>query len=242
MKNIVNLIKSPSQSHITSVTDVMVMLQNQPYIDHVTFNVNRTINIDTNNLFMRTTYPEDWIRQYLTKGFVRFDPILAHAKQNDLPFFWQEIRPSREARPVLIRFAQQGLGSQGYTIPILGEDGRRHVFSLNSSAEPAKWEAFITKEKNHIQEIAYILKEWAIEEMSRTIAEVTNALSPRQTECLAWAGRGKTSKDIAIILDIRELTVRDHLNQAKAKLKAANIAHAVAKAQSYGLISVLFDD
>ena len=69
--------------------------------------------------------------------------------------------------------------------------------------------------------------------------EVAFALTPRETECLTWAARGKTSVEIAELLNRSMETVEFHLSNAMAKLNARSRTHAVAIACLHGLISEL---
>ena len=55
-------------------------------------------------------------------------------------------------------------------------------------------------------------------------------LTLRETQCLAWAARGKTMADTAQILGIAKRTVEFHLDNARAKLDALTVSHAVAEA------------
>jgi DNA-binding NarL/FixJ family response regulator len=63
-------------------------------------------------------------------------------------------------------------------------------------------------------------------------------LNPRETEVLTWAARGKTSAEIAEIVDIAKRTVDFHADNAKVKLNAATRLHAVVKAATCGLIEI----
>jgi DNA-binding NarL/FixJ family response regulator len=62
-------------------------------------------------------------------------------------------------------------------------------------------------------------------------------LTQREREVLTWVGRGKTSAEIAIILNIRERTVNFHCDEAIKRLDVINRIQAVTKAMTYGLIS-----
>jgi DNA-binding CsgD family transcriptional regulator len=55
-------------------------------------------------------------------------------------------------------------------------------------------------------------------------------LLPREKECLYWIAKGKTSKEIAIILNLKLSTVRNYLRDIRAKLDSATIAESVYKA------------
>jgi DNA-binding NarL/FixJ family response regulator len=63
-------------------------------------------------------------------------------------------------------------------------------------------------------------------------------LTNREKVVLTWVGRGKTSGEIAIILELSERTVNFHCEQAMKRLDVMNRTHAVAKAISRQLISI----
>lgn len=68
-------------------------------------------------------------------------------------------------------------------------------------------------------------------------AEAT-PLTPRQTQVLAWAARGKTAAETAIILGVSRKAVEAHLALAAERLGAATKTHAVALALTAGLLSL----
>ncbi|MBF0562068.1 MAG: response regulator transcription factor [Alphaproteobacteria bacterium] len=61
-------------------------------------------------------------------------------------------------------------------------------------------------------------------------------LTRREAEVLSWAAHGKTSVDIAALLDIGERTVDFHLGNAMHKLGVSTRAQAVMKATLHRLI------
>jgi len=63
-------------------------------------------------------------------------------------------------------------------------------------------------------------------------------LNKRETEVLAWAARGKTSVEIAQILDLTKRAVDFHADNARVKLNASTRMHAAVKAASGGLIEL----
>jgi DNA-binding NarL/FixJ family response regulator len=64
------------------------------------------------------------------------------------------------------------------------------------------------------------------------------SLNERETEVLTWAARGKTSAEIAQIVDLAKRTVDFHADNARLKLNAATRMHAAVKAASCGLIEL----
>jgi len=61
-------------------------------------------------------------------------------------------------------------------------------------------------------------------------------LSDREIDVLRWTAEGKTSAEIAVILDISERTVNFHVNSVVAKLGATNKTSAAVRAAMLGLI------
>jgi DNA-binding NarL/FixJ family response regulator len=64
----------------------------------------------------------------------------------------------------------------------------------------------------------------------------TVALNEREVEVLTWAARGKTSAEIAKILDLTKRTVDFHSDNARGKLGASTRTEAVLKAATGRLI------
>ena len=68
------------------------------------------------------------------------------------------------------------------------------------------------------------------------------ALSARERESLSLAASGKTADGIAGVLGISPATAVEHLKEARRKLGAANMPHAVAIAISRGYLSAHTDN
>jgi len=64
----------------------------------------------------------------------------------------------------------------------------------------------------------------------------TEKLSEREESVLTWLKHGKTSWEVAKILDITENTVNFHIKNIKRKLNATNRQHAVAIAIAKGIV------
>jgi DNA-binding response OmpR family regulator len=61
-------------------------------------------------------------------------------------------------------------------------------------------------------------------------------LTEREIETLTWAARGKTSAEVARILDLTKRTVDFHIDNARVKLNASTRMHAAVKAAAGQLI------
>ena len=62
------------------------------------------------------------------------------------------------------------------------------------------------------------------------------SLTARERECLLWVARGRTGREIALLLGISERTVRFHIANACRRLGAERRSEAVALAVDRGLI------
>lgn len=74
-------------------------------------------------------------------------------------------------------------------------------------------------------------------DISRADAAFVTQLSARERECLQWAGRGKSSSDIAGILNLSPRTVDSYLEKACSKVGVRTRIEAVAAAVRRGIIS-----
>ncbi len=72
----------------------------------------------------------------------------------------------------------------------------------------------------------------------KTMEAIVAPLTSRETQVLNHIADGKSNKQIAYILQISELTIKNHVSNILRKLKANDRAHAVALAIHYGWISV----
>ena len=71
---------------------------------------------------------------------------------------------------------------------------------------------------------------------SRATPTVLESLSPREVQVLRLVAEGKTSKEIAVLLDLREQTVRSYRKTMMKKLGVNNVAGLTQLAFSTGLM------
>jgi len=70
---------------------------------------------------------------------------------------------------------------------------------------------------------------------AKTAPQALEALSPREVQVLRMVAEGKTSKEIAVLLDLREQTVRSYRKTMMKKLGVNNVAGLTQLALSTGL-------
>ena len=62
------------------------------------------------------------------------------------------------------------------------------------------------------------------------------SLTEREVEALAWSAKGKSSTDIAVLMNVSERTVNFHISNAMRKLGVATRIQAAVRASIAGLI------
>ncbi len=73
----------------------------------------------------------------------------------------------------------------------------------------------------------------------QTLPYSQRSLTKRQREVLQWVGDGKTTLDIAILLDLTPATIEKHLRLAREALDVETTAQAVLKAAFYNQMFVI---
>jgi len=77
---------------------------------------------------------------------------------------------------------------------------------------------------------------------SKQQSSVLEGLSPREVQVLRMVAEGKTSKEIANLLDLREQTVRSYRKTMMKKLGINNVAGLTQLALSSGLTQLASND
>lgn len=67
-------------------------------------------------------------------------------------------------------------------------------------------------------------------------APIDFALTDRETEALTWVAKGKSSADIAVLMNVSERTVNFHVNNVIRKLRVATRLQAAIRCAILGLI------
>lgn len=141
----------------------------------------------------------------------------------------------------MVRCGEQGeLRTSSLLVGHQGSDGAAFLFVFTAIGEIARQTA---------AELAVISQNIAVNSLETfnrdaqmPAKEAVSKLSQRELECLLWTAEGKTSEDIAIILQLSVHTINHYLTAATRKLNAVNRLHAVARAMRLGLLSASFGE
>lgn len=196
---------------------------------------------DPQDWVVLTNHNRAYVEPFLEEGLVYHAPMLRWALANDGACSWRWMAEPGNLTPAEQRVAEfnASLGvTAGYTI------------SFRSVSERAKGAIALTARRGVTQD--KVEQIWA--EMGREIHLLNNilhlklqtlpysgqrSLTKRQREVLQWVGDGKTTQDIAILLELTPATIEKHLRLAREALDVETTAQAVLKAAFYNQMFVL---
>lgn len=183
-------------------------------------------------------FPRGWERGW--ERFMADDPYYHACFDGTLPFDWAEVQKSDRLSNVQ-RYAWKYLAdfglSRGMTIPVHLPFGGFAVVSAIVDRSCANWTHIASRSHEMMFHLTHVFHKTIHAKQYEDQVEVALPvrLSPREVECLYWAAAGKTSPEIAQIIERSVETVRLHIKNAIHKLSASNRAHAIAKATQMGL-------
>ncbi|MDX1017412.1 LuxR family transcriptional regulator [Sinorhizobium medicae] len=183
------------------------------------------------------SYPDEWQEHYARRGYDRINPIIKKSRKQAGAFRWDEVYSDAATTEVERRFFDEaaafGLKS-GISIPLHGPNSS---FAIMSFARPSCSEIQTkTIAYLHFAALHFHVRVACVDHHNSGVTHPT--LSRRETECIYWVARGKSSWDIGRILDISQNTVNFHLKNIMRKMDATSRTVAAIKAASLGIIDL----
>lgn len=179
------------------------------------------------------SYPQQWLSLYEERGFAAVDPVVRAHFADHSPKIWGDTyRQWGRPQPFLSLAEDFGI-REGYSFGALSPTDRTvTIFSLSINKKPT----------THALELLDILAPHFHEALQRAVQpprlSFFSPLTQREAEVIRWLANGKNTWEISMILGISERTVKFHSATIVQKLGASNRTHAVAKALSYGWMSL----
>ncbi len=183
-------------------------------------------------------YPDAWLDHYWENGYALSDPAVLYCGQHIVPIEWHALSYERDSRStqVMKEAAAFGLKS-GVSMPIHSPHGELGILSFALNRDDTVAREITRHALPYVQLLAGHVHEAVRRIAAPSDNEPLQELTTRETECLRWAADGKTSWEIAQLLNMSERTVNFHLNNSMIKLDVCNRQHAIAKAVLRGLIN-----
>ena len=208
---------------------------NLSHIAHLRFAPNKSL--DAVLFAAVSTYSREWQRQYFQKQYHSVDPVVKRGGVAILPFDWEDL-PNRDDDPVALSFfvdaTRHGVGCNGLSIPVRNQKNTHSLVSFSSDLPRREWDSLKQVNMTCLQELSALIDSAA--GISSNLPSSPVELSRREEQCLIWAARGKTCREVAGILGLSTCSVRAYLDTARHKLHCINLTHAVGVALATGLI------
>ncbi len=205
--------------------------------DHFIYAMRVPTQFSESRLVLIDGYPPDWVAHYFEQAFQAVDPVMGYCNRHIVPVEWHKLAmvPGEASQRMMQEAGDFGLKG-GISMPIHSPHGELGVLSFATSM-PANDAHDATR-----YAAAYVqIMAGYVHEAVRRVAELgdsanSQAMTAREQECLRWVADGKTSWEIAALLNVSERTVNFHLNNVMQKLGVCSRQHAVGKAAFQGLI------
>ena len=178
-------------------------------------------------------YPPDWVAHYFDYDYGRVDPIISRTPAMRWPYVWSELQNLTEQQDRFMAEANEAGLANGICVPLHGPFGDTFAMSLATDNREVMPHAVM--DKLHVISAQFhtaFLK--MIVDNPLTNPRVR--LTPRESECLTWSSRGKSSWDIGMILGISEHTANFHIKNAMGKLGCSTRILAIVTAIRMGII------
>jgi LuxR family transcriptional regulator, quorum-sensing system regulator CciR len=185
----------------------------------------------TGHLLALSDYPESWIAEYIEDDIVTSDPVLIASHRTNVGFAWDElpnlIQLNRQHLAQLERGRKVGIAN-GFTVPsnVPGEVTGSCNFVVRTGHELPYTELMM----------AQLVGSYAFQAgrsiltHARTKQRKQVKLTPRQLDCVALVGKGKSDWEISKILGIAEGTVRDYIDDARSRYGVSKRVQLVIRA------------
>ncbi len=210
-------------------------------VKHCVYHAVALPQVDRPNPVLLLTYPGEWVERYVGENYFAIDPVVAAGATSLLPIDWSFLdKRGPGAKRVFGEASELGVGTHGLTFPIRGATGDHALFTITSDAGDAEWKRLKNIYLRDFQVLGHFIHGKVLE-FEHGVSAPIKQLSSRERECLNWAARGKTNKEIGRQLGISERVVRAYFESARHKLNCLNRGHVLARAVSLRIIGPAAD-
>lgn len=197
--------------------------------------------LECSKAYVHSNLPDSYLRRYDTEKYSEVDPVMLHCMVKSVPLRWSsELFVEKRQRQLYAELCEIGIQA-GIAAPYHGPWGEFGILWFGDRQDVAE-----DKEKAAaatLAEVAYF-RDVAMDAFAglmrkgypvkRQDIEITS----RELECLQWCAAGKSSWDIARLMNCTEATVNYHFGNIRRKFGASSRRMAVIKAIQLGFLSV----
>lgn len=226
-----------SASSIEEIGELCRLHCRQLGFDNFVYALRVPAHFSESRLIFIDGYPNSWVDHYFAQDYQSVDPVMDYCANHIVPIQWHDlkIQPSSLSARMMDEAGEFGLKS-GITMPVHSPHGELGVLSYSLDSAPAAAREITQHAMPYVQLLGGYLHE-AVRRVSGLVDDISRLqFTEREQECLRWAADGKTSWEIAKLLNVSERTANFHLNNSSVKLGTSNRQHAIAIAILKGII------
>jgi len=195
---------------------------------------------DPQDWVLLTNHGDSYMEEFLGKGHLYNAPMIRWALANTGACSWHwmsEPGNLTDAEKVVVAFNLGQNVTAGYTVSFLSVTERTKgatALTAKTGMTQDEVDAIWAKYGDEITVINNVMHL-----KIQTLPYSQRHLTKRQREVLQWVGDGKTTQDIAILLELTAATIEKHLRLAREALDVETTAQAVLKAAFYNQMFVI---
>jgi DNA-binding CsgD family transcriptional regulator len=183
---------------------------------------------------LMSTWPPGTNEKYVAENLFHTDPVMLRANRSVAPFVWDMsiYDPRRKDHARIIALRTRLGTSGGIVVPLMESMGGRTVWFLSGIGFPRCDETLLALQTilAHVVGRLHALRSPDAWNEPIVVFVKQIPLTAREKQVLGWIAFGKSSRDVAAIMNLSEHTVNEHIATAVTKLKASNRTEAVARA------------
>jgi LuxR family transcriptional regulator, activator of conjugal transfer of Ti plasmids len=180
-----------------------------------------------------SNYPCEWTEHYLARHYELLDPVIERAVSCTDPFEWGLELTAGTLPARIAGFFEEAAAfglRHGFTIPIHGRNRAIAAITFATDMRSETFRRSIALNGAVLQLLSILFHRQASLALARRKDAERVHLTRRESECLEWAAKGKSSWETGRILNVSRRTVAFHLRNAREKLGVYSTVEAVAVA------------
>jgi LuxR family transcriptional activator of conjugal transfer of Ti plasmids len=200
---------------------------------------------DPNDALFLTNHSAEHVRSYFESGFFAKTPMFRWVTENVGSCSWRWAHDERQAGRLSdgeIRAMDENIRigvRAGYAISFPATSSRSKGVMGLTAREDLDQDQVDATWARHGEEILAIVNTLHLKLTQLPYPVQRRPLTERQRQALEWVADGKTTQDIALLMEISPAMVEKHLRLAREALSVETTAQAVAKASFMNQIFVL---
>lgn len=196
--------------------------------ENCAFGMRAPLPVSNSGVVMLNDYPSEWQARYAQCNYLAIDPTVAHGQKSVMPLVWSN-DIFENCRDFWEEARSFGL-KVGWAQSCHDARGVGSLLTLARSAD----ELSPSELQSNLLNMMW-LTQLSHEALSRILSDrllpgKAISLTCREMEIMRWTADGKTSREVADIMNISTSSVNFHINNTVIKLGASNKTAAAIKA------------